>query len=337
VCFGGGVFLSDAQKQANEFIKALQVPCVCTLIGLGVIETENPLFLGMIGVHGKAKANSALHKADLLCIVGARLCDRTVADTSSLPKDFTVIHIDVDPAEIGKNIKVNIPVVGDARSVLNKLNEMINKTPINNFTNWCNELDVYKKPVEKIFKKPANGFINPKQLCYELSKKLDNDAIVIADVGQNQIWSAANIQIKNGRFLTSGGMGTMGYSLPCAMGVKSADNSKQVVSICGDGSFQMCFMELATLVQNNINIKIIVMKNNSLGMVREIQKNKYGGRLSATVLSEKPDFSLIASAYGIKSLTLNNNDNISEALDLFLKDDQCFLLECIVDPEESTL
>ena len=264
---GGGLFTGDAAALMRDFAEKTDIPVVSTMMGLGAIPTDSPLFYGMLGMHGCKAANTAVNSCDTLILMGARVGDRAIAAMKQRD-DMTVIHIDIDPAEIGKNLDVDIPIVGDLTLVLGQLLE------------------------DKAIEPASAGYVNPKEFIHALDRQLPDDAVVVADVGQNQIWTARNITINGGRFLTSGGMGTMGYSLPAAIGAKLADPSRQVVAICGDGSFQMQMMELATAVQHDVAVKVIVMRNNYLGMVRELQEKAYDNRLMAVSIDGSPCFML---------------------------------------------
>ncbi len=331
ICAGGGIFSCHAQTELRSFAEQCQLPVVTTMMGLGAIETEHPLNFGMLGMHGQRTANMAVQEADLLILIGARVGDRAVTTPGVLEKRTKIIHIDVDPAEIGKNVDVQIPIVGDAKIVLTQLME---KAEPMEHTDWLGELNGYKKPV--VYQQTPDK-INPKKFIHTLSERAEADTVFVADVGQNQIWSAANCVLRSGRFLTSGGMGTMGYSVPAAVGAKLASPQQPVVVTCGDGSFQMEMMELATICQEKLDIKIVVMKNNRLGMVRELQKNNYAGNYTAVFLDGSPDFGKLAAAYGIPSLSISRPEEVDGALERLLSQTGPFLLECMVDPEESSL
>ncbi|MEG1887680.1 MAG: biosynthetic-type acetolactate synthase large subunit, partial [Oscillospiraceae bacterium] len=239
---GGGLFLSDnAIEQLRILIEKTEIPQICTMMALGALPSEHKLNLGMLGMHGSAAANAAVSNADLILICGARLGDRSLPSADRIHKSTNVIHIDVDPAEIGKNADYTVPIVGDLAHVIKKINERINYTCPDKWTELC-----LSRRLPMGFESNSSQ-INPKNFISRLTDKLDENCIYCADVGQNQIWSANYHKIKGGRFLTSGGMGTMGYSLSAAMGAKLAKNDVQCIAVCGDGSFQMQFMELATM------------------------------------------------------------------------------------------
>jgi acetolactate synthase-1/2/3 large subunit len=247
--------------------------------------------------------------------------------------DMTVVHIDIDPAEIGKNLDVHVPIVGDLTLVLGQLLEQFGEKL--DHKEWRETLDKYR--TDKPIAEAPEGYVNPKRFIKTLDKYLPEHSVVVADVGQNQIWTAANITLTDGRFLTSGGMGTMGYSLPAAIGAKAADPEAEVVAVCGDGSFQMQFMELATAVQHGINVKIVVMRNRYLGMVRELQERAYDNRLTAVSLDGSPSFTKIADAYGIENMLVDSPDKIDEAVRRMISSDKPFLLEVAVEEYEKTI
>ena len=254
--------------------------------------------------------------------------DRAVSAPDQLAEHTTVIHIDIDPAEIGKNMKTNIPIVGDMKNVLNQMLKAVDyQAP----AEWLNEIEGWKTQFAMNYPK-YDGFVEPKSFLESLSGMLRDKAILIADVGQNQIWCANSYKMSDGRFFTSGGMGTMGYSVPAAVGAKFARPNRDVVAVCGDGSFQMMFNELATIVQNHLNVKIIVMRNTVLGMVHELQDIHYNSRYAVTELEDKPDFCKIAEAYGIETAVVSDNDEAQRCAKAMLKSDKPFLLICNVHP-----
>ena len=331
---GGGVLSSGAKLKFRSFVEKTKIPVISTMMGIGVMQSDNELYLGMLGTHGKKVANRALHEADLVIVCGARLGDRAVAAPNQMSEKNTVIHIDIDPAEIGKNVKTEIPIVGDIRNVINILSE-----DVGDFTvpaQWSETVKSWQKDMLRtapVF----DGYVEPRLFIRELSAKLRSKAILVADVGQNQIWCANNFQIKDGRFLTTGGMGTMGYSIPAAVGAKFARPNRDVVVVCGDGSFQMSMNELAVIAGHQLNIKIIIMRNSRLGMVRELQDNLYEGRHSATILEGDPDFLKIAEAYGIDHAMVSSNEEAEKVVEKMIKSDKPFVLVCNVYPDAPSI
>ena len=328
ICAGGGVLLSDAQSGLRAFAEKHRIPVVSTMMGIGVMPTKHPLYYGMVGNNGKAYANRAMNESDLLIMVGARVADRAVSQPDLITQNKVLVHIDVDPAEIGKNVGPTIPLVGDAAHIFEDLE---NQEFSCEHEDWIGTLDGYRRTMEK--QRTVNpDYVDPAAFITRLSERMTDDGVYVADVGQNQIWSCGYHIVKNGKFLTSGGMGTMGYSIPAAMGAKLACPDRQVITVCGDGSFQMSMMELATIRQSEIPVKIIVLKNNYLGMVREYQHYTYKDHYSVVDLSGSPDLEKLAAAYEIPFLRLKNMENMEQTLDAFLQKDETMLLECLIDP-----
>lgn len=329
ICAGGGVLSSGGKKNLVAFAEKTGIPVISTMMGIGVMPSEHPLYLGMLGSHGVAAANKAIHNADLVILCGARVGDRAVAAPNQITEKAKVIHIDIDPAEIGKNMIAHIPIVGNIRTVLESLLE---KVDFHVDDAWTATTQEWKTTLQK---EPRHfpGYVEPCSFIRDFSKLLQSKAIWVADVGQNQIWSANYFVTTAGRFLTTGGMGTMGYSIPAAIGAKIARPTRQVVAVCGDGSFQMSMNELATIAQNHIGVKIIVMRNTRLGMVRELQDNLYGGRHSGTILDDIPNINKIAEAYGIPSCLVSSNEEALEAAKQMLNTDGAYVLVCNVSPE----
>ncbi|MBD5463956.1 MAG: biosynthetic-type acetolactate synthase large subunit [Lachnospiraceae bacterium] len=328
ICAGGGVLLSDGEKELLAFAEKHKIPVVSTMMGIGVVPTRHPLYFGMVGNNGKPYANRAMNESDLLIMVGARVADRAVSQPDLITNNKVLIHIDVDPAEIGKNVGPTIPLVGDAKHIFE---DLLAQEFECEHDKWLDTLNTYRETMVPK-RNPDPAYVDPAGFITLLSEKMRDDGIYVADVGQNQIWSCGYHIVKKGRFLTSGGMGTMGYSIPAAMGAKLADKGKQVIAVCGDGSFQMSMMELATMRQHGIAVKIIVLKNNYLGMVREYQHYTYKDHYSVVDLSGSPDLEKLSSAYDMKFLRLENMDKADEILDEFLKEDESVLLECIINP-----
>lgn len=332
---GGGVLSSGVKLKLVDFAVTTGIPVVSTMMGIGVMPSEHKLYLGMLGSHGKGVANRAIHESDLLIVCGARLGDRAVAAPDQVSERSKIIHIDIDPAEIGKNIKTTVPIVGDMRDIMGRLADEVGQYHVSPM--WDDTIERWKTELFRI-PQEFEGYVEPRRFVAALSKMLPSKSILAADVGQNQIWCANNFRIKEGRFLTTGGMGTMGYSIPAAIGAKFARPNREVVVVCGDGSFQMGMNELGTIAQNNMNIKIIVMRNTRLGMVRELQKNLYKERYSGTFLDENsPDFMKIAEAYHIPSAIANSNEEAEAIAAEMLKSDRSFMLVCNVSPETPSI
>ena len=326
ICAGGGVVLGHAEPMLQQFCEKNGIPVVTTMMGVGSMPKRHPLFFGMLGTNGKPYANRALAQCDLLIIVGARVNDRAVVVPSKLEQNRLIIHIDIDTAEIGKNIGPTIPLVGDARLIFeNLLSYDINP----DYGTWVEDLRAIKKGCvdNRVF---HEGFINPCHFVEHLTDRMDEDAIYVADVGQNQLWSADNYVMKKGRFLTTGGFGTMGYSIPAAIGAKMAFPERQVVAVCGDGSFQMSLNELATMLQNNIKVKVIVMKNMYLGLVREYQYNNYNQNYIAVELGDIPNLECIAKAYDMDYFHVKSTEKMDRTIEEFLACENSALMVCHV-------
>lgn len=328
ICVGGGVLLSDAREELREFAEKYRIPVVSTMMGISAMPTGHPMYFGMVGNNGKPYANRAMNESDLLIMTGARVADRAVNQPDLIIENKALVHIDVDPAEIGKNVGPTIPLVGDIKHIFHDFAKQ-------EFTceheAWIETLKEYKQKMEPA-RRPNPAYVDPAALIRMLSEKMEDTGVYVADVGQNQIWSCAYHIVKKGRFLTSGGMGTMGYSIPAAIGAKLGDPNRQVVAVCGDGSFQMSMMELATMRQHNVPVKIIVLKNNYLGMVREYQHYTYQDNYSVVDLSGSPDLEKLSAAYELPFIRLTDMSGAKEAIDRFLEKDESVLMECLIDP-----
>ena len=334
ICAGGGVWLAHAKEELLELAERNQIPVVKTMMGISLMPTDHPLNLGMIGAHGNHCANKALAKADLLIMVGTRAADRAVIDPGEIPRRMATIHIDVDPAEIGKNMQAAIPLVGDVKVILRQLLDR-DITPPDSAA-WLERLRDYRKAeLGRVFPR-REGYVFPGTVLRKLGAKLNDDAAICVDVGQNQIFTCKYLPQKNGRLLTSGGLGTMGYALPAAIGVKVAQPDRQTVVVCGDGSFQMAMNELAAIKCAGMDIKIVLFQNQVLGLVNQIQNSApYHGPFGVA-LDGSPDFPTIAAAYGIPSMTVSDEDKLDEVLDRFLGSEGSCLLICRVHPDVST-
>ncbi len=327
ICVGGGVFAAHAQEEINKLSKLMQIPVVTTMMGISAFSDDDPLFCGMIGSFGVKGANAAVNECDLLFLVGARVGDRAVSTPMTLAKTTKILHIDIDPAEIGKNIGTDIPLVGDAKLVLQQMLELAKPMKHDAWIDQLKQLRTQYTPV-----KTQSGTVDPKDFVQRLSAAMPANSTIVADVGQNQIWTCNNYKFKKGgRLLTTGGMGTMGYSLPAAVGAKMADPKRPTVAICGDGAFQMSMMELATAVQHGVDIKIVIMTNQRLGMVRELQTIGYGDRQTAVFLDGSPDFIKLAKAYGIDAMRVDGKGDVDKAIDMIVTHKGICLVEVVVD------
>ena len=334
ICAGGGVWLADARAELLELAESCAIPVVKTMMGIGLMPTDHPLNMGMIGAHGNHCANQALARADLLIMVGTRAADRAVVDPREIQRRMATIHIDVDPAEIGKNMQAAVPLVGDVKVILQQILER--GAPVTDSSAWLEQLKDYRKAeLQRTFPQ-RKGYVFPGTVMRKLGRKLDEDAVVCVDVGQNQIFACKYLPQKQGRLLTSGGLGTMGYALPAAIGAKVAAPEKQTVVVCGDGSFQMAMNELSAIRCANMEVTIVLLRNHMLGLVHQIQCSApYHGPFGVA-LDGSPDFETIAAAYGIPSLLANDEEKLDEVLDQFLNTKGCCLLICEVHPDVGT-
>ena len=330
ICAGGGVILGDGEEYIRAFCEKFNIPAVSTMMGIGVMPKKHPLYFGMLGNNGKPYANKAVGRSDLLIIVGARLADRAIPKPENLVRRVGVIHIDIDTAEIGKNMGPTIPLVGDVKDIFGVL--MDQEITVSD-QSWIDELEEIKHSTvdHRVF---SDKLVNPNLLVQMLSEKMDENGVYVADVGQNQLWSADNYVMKSGRFMTTGGMGTMGYSIPAAMGAKMYDPAVQAVAVCGDGSFQMSMNELATIRVNQVPVKVLVMRNRYLGLVREYQYNTYDAHYEGVLLYDWPRYDKIAEAYDMPFFSCSHSDKLEETLDAFLACPDACLMVCDVDSED---
>ncbi len=278
ICAGGGVINPNASKELVELAEKCGIPVVTTMMGIGSIPYDHELNLGMLGSYGVYTANYAVHNADLLIITGARVADRAINNPDQIARKAEIVHIDIDPAEIGKNIQVSIPVVGDIKGVLKELVDIVQRGDVDEWGRIIKEKKE-EHPPKFPEMKSGTGYVNPKYVLKVLTGLLREDDIVTTEVGQNQIWSSNYLGIRKPRtFITSGGLGTMGYGFPAAVGAKVGCPGSRVICISGDGSFQMTMQELGTIKQSRLGVKVLMFNNTRLGMVRELQKLKYGCR-----------------------------------------------------------
>ena len=319
---GGGISYAEASKELNEFAERYQIPVVTSLLGQGTIATSHPLFLGMGGMHGSFAANIAMTEADFMISIGCRFDDRLTGNPKTFAKNAKVAHIDIDPAEIGKIISADIPVVGDAKKALQML--LAEPTVHNNTEKWIDKVTKDKNRVRSYDKKER--VVQPQAVIERIGELTNGDAIVVTDVGQHQMWTAQYYPYQNERQLvTSGGLGTMGFGVPAAIGAKIANPEKEVVLFVGDGGFQMTNQELAILNIYKVPIKVVMLNNHSLGMVRQWQESFYEGRTSESVFDTLPDFQLMAQAYGIKNYKFDNPETIEKDLEVILEDVPMFI------------
>jgi len=330
---GGGVIIAGAAKELIKFVEKTNVPCTNTLMGLGGVSGTHPLFLGMLGMHGTVYANKAVNDCDLLIAIGARFDDRVTGDLTKFAPKAKIIHIDVDPSAISKNVKVDVPIVGDVKQVLTELNKLVE--PVDT-KEWFAQIEVWKKESPLRYHDDGKA-VRPQYAIQKLSEIMGGGAIVSTDVGQHQMWAAQYYKLNGpNQFLTSGGLGTMGYGFPAAIGAQFAFPERTVLCITGDGSFQMNIQEMATAVYSKLPVKIAVINNNYLGMVRQWQEIFYKHRYSSSEMNGNPDFVKLAGAYGATGRRIDKKEEVEEAIrwSMTIKDRPC-VLDFIVTEEEN--
>ena len=328
---GRGVLISRASAHLKELAEKAQIPVITTLLGIGSFPESHILSLGMLGMHGMAYANMAVNAADLIIAIGMRFDDRATAKVSSFAAHAKVIHIDVDPAEIGKNVKVDVPIVGDVGAVLQVLNRDI--TP-KNHVEWVSQLDEWRRDHPSTVIRETDDLI-PQYVVRQIYEVTKGDAIIVSGVGQNQMWAAQYFEYNRpNTWISSGGLGPMGFELPAAMGAKVACPEETVWCIAGDGGFQMTIQELATIEQEKLAVKIAIINNRFLGMVRQWQELFYERRYVATPLSG-PDFVKVADAYGIAGLRVTDKVMVPSAIETAMEHQGPFLIDFQVEPEEN--
>jgi acetolactate synthase-1/2/3 large subunit len=328
---GGGVILSNASGELVDFATQLGIPIATTLMGIGCIPGDHPLNLGMLGMHGTEYANFAITESDVLFSIGVRFDDRVTGKTDTFAPHAKIIHIDIDPAEIGKNKRVDVPVVGDVKAVLQDMLSMLKKNGQKDA--WLKKIKHWKQ--HHPLKCPQDGRLHPQFVIRQMSELLGGDAIIVSEVGQNQMWTAQHYCFKNPRtWITSGGLGTMGYGLPAAMGAHFARPDLTVFDVAGDGSIQMNIQEFGTISHNKIPVKIAILNNRFLGMVRQWQELFYDRRYSFTELPPV-EFVKIANAYGIEGVKVESPDEVMPALRAALDCDGPFVMDFRIEREEN--
>ncbi|MFK7908853.1 MAG: biosynthetic-type acetolactate synthase large subunit [Chitinophagales bacterium] len=333
---GQGVLISGAQKELKDFIEQAGIPTACTLQGLSCLDTDHPLNVGMPGMHGNYGPNLLSAECDVLIAIGMRFDDRITGDVTRFAKQAKVIHIEIDPSEIDKNVKTTVAINADAKEALQKLTPLLNKREHPEWLAKYHECD--KIEYEKVIKDclyPTEGGIRMGEVINLISEKTKGEAIIVPDVGQHQMATARYYKYtKTDGWATSGGLGTMGYALPAALGCKFADVDREVVAVIGDGCFQMTIQELGTIRQSGLPVKIVILNNGYLGMVRQWQQLFFDRRYSFVEL-QNPDFIAITKGFGIEAKQVSERENLSDALQEMLDSKDSFLLEVIVEKEEN--
>ncbi|MDR2804005.1 MAG: biosynthetic-type acetolactate synthase large subunit [Treponema sp.] len=337
---GGGVISSGACDELKAFAERIHAPVALTLMGLGALDCDHPLCTGMIGMHGTVASNKAVQKTDLLITIGARFSDRVTSRTDTFAKNAKILQFDIDPAEINKNIRTNLEITGSIKLILEKLMEILPKNHEDGAENgWHDNISHWKTKIPNAHYRETA--LHPRFIIEETGKKLTSASIVVTDVGQHQMWAAQFYPHKRPRaFLSSGGLGTMGFGLGAAVGAKVANPNSPVVLMTGDGSFHMNCAELATLAAYQIPVLIIVFNNGTLGMVRQWQSLFYDGRYSETTLNRPPDFVKLAGAYGLPGYRACDEKSFYSALDAALADNaagKTALIDAVIDINEMVL
>ena len=328
---GRGVLISGASTELRELAEKAQIPVVNTLLGLGCFPRSHLLSLGMLGMHGLAHVNLALDAADLVIAIGMRFDDRATSKVSSFAPHARVIHIDIDPAEIGKNVKVDVPIVGDVKNVLRALNKVVDSK---NHVEWVSQIQEWEREHPSMAIRDTDSLL-PQYIVRQISEITKGDAIIVTGVGQHQMWSAQYFQYnKPNTLVSAGGLGPMGFELPAAMGAKVGSPDDTVWCIAGDGGFQMTIQELGTIAQENLAVKIAILNNGFLGMVRQWQELFYERRYIATPLSG-PDFVKVAEAYGIAAMRVTDKLMVTSAIEKAMAYRGPFLIDFQVEPEEN--
>jgi acetolactate synthase-1/2/3 large subunit len=328
---GRGIIISKAYAELKGLVEKAQIPVVTTLLGTSCFPESHALSYGMIGMHGMAYANMAVDAADLIIAIGMRFDDRATAKVSAFAPHAQIIHIDIDPAEIGKNVRVDVPIVGDVKLVLGELNKLVSKTK---HIDWVRKLDDWRKEHPSLIIRDGASLL-PQYVVRQIYEATKGDSIIVTGVGQHQMWAAQYYWYdKPNTFISSGGLGTMGFGLPASIGAKVGCPDSTVWCIDGDGSFQMTIQELATIAQEKVGVKIAILRNAYLGMVRQWQEMFYGKRYVATPLSS-PDFVKIAEAYGLPALRVKRRQEVAPAIQKAMAEPGAFLIDFIVEPEEN--
>ena len=336
---GGGVILSNGSSDLIEFAKKTQMPVTMSLMGLGAFPGNDPLSLGMLGMHGTYRANMCSGACDLFIGIGVRFDDRVTGKTDSFAAQAKIVHIDIDPTSIRKNVIVAVPVVGDCRISLNHINHLLNKEDLGDLSSrrrpWLERIEEWRRSHKLAYRQDMDGDIKPQFVIEQLHQLTNGKAIITTEVGQNQMWTAQYYLFEKPRhFITSGGLGTMGFGLPAAIGAQAAFPDKLVIDVAGDGSIQMNIQEMATAVQHGLPVKVVIINNGYLGMVRQWQELFYGKRYAHTCMNCTPDFVKLAEAFGAKGFRAKKPQEVKTVLQEGLKASGPVIMDFLVAKEE---
>ena len=335
---GGGVISSNAAKELKQLGESLRCPVTTTLMGLGGFPAPHELWLGMLGMHGTFRANMAMGSTDLLIAIGARFDDRVTGKLDEFAPSAKIIHIDIDPTSISKNVKVDIPIVGDCKDALKKLLQLVKESPIDDLEKvrkpWLDQIQKWKETYPLAYEQ-KDDLIKPQYVVEKLYEFSEGKGIIATEVGQNQMWAAQYYHFSEPRtLLTSGGLGTMGYGLPAAIGAQAAFPDRLVIDVAGDGSIQMCIQEMITAVENNLPVKVAILNNQYLGMVRQWQQLFYEKNYCSTCLKIAPDFVKLAEAYGALGLRAHKPDEVEAVIREGFASPKPVIMDFVVNPEE---
>jgi len=336
IVFGQGVILGKAEAVFKTFIEKAGIPSAWTLLGLSALPTDHQLNVGMVGMHGNYAPNKLTNACDVLIAIGMRFDDRVTGDLNTYAKQAKVIHFDIDPAEIDKNVKTDVAVLGDAKETLTELTKFVTKTT---HDTWLQEFkDLYAIEYKEVIEKsmfPNTDGLTMTEVLEEINKAGDNDAVIVSDVGQNQMFACRYAKFRQSKSsVTSGGLGTMGFALPAAIGAKMGVPNREVVAVMGDGGFQMNIQELGTIFQTEVAVKVVVLNNSFLGMVRQWQELFFDKRYASTIMSN-PNFIKIAEGYGMETQKVSKREDLAEAVEKMMRSKKAYFLEVIIEQEDN--
>jgi len=336
IVFGQGIILGKAESVFKAFIEKTGIPSAWTLLGLSALPTDHPLNIGMVGMHGNYAPNKLTNECDVLIAIGMRFDDRVTGDLNTYAKQAKVIHFDIDPAEIDKNVKTDVAVLGDAKETLAEITKLVTKTT---HDTWLQEFkDLYAIEYKEVIEKsmfPNTDGLTMTEVLEEINKAGDNDAVIVSDVGQNQMFACRYAKFKQSKSsVTSGGLGTMGFALPAAIGAKMGVPNREVVAVMGDGGFQMNIQELGTIFQTEIAVKVVVLNNSFLGMVRQWQELFFDKRYASTIMSN-PNFIKIAEGYGMETQKVSKREDLAAAVETMMRSKKAYFLEVVIEQEDN--